>query len=408
MGRKLFSRSFLSPFQMRTAKGQPAGANEKGKMNMKPQNLVHILIVIVCIGLLSNAQAVNPAPDGFYPGFNTAEGQNALLSLDVTNGFANTAVGWFSLSSNIEGDFNTATGVGALLFNTADQNTAFGAAALLFNTIGAQNTAVGAAALLNNTEGDNNTATGAGALSSNTNGGFNTAYGARALSSKTIGGSNIALGFGAGGILTMGDNNIYIGNVGEATESDTIHIGSGQTKTFIAGIRGTTTGVADAIPVLIDDLGQLGTLSSARRFKKEIKPMDGASESILALKPVRFHYKTDTTNTPQFGLVAEEVAEVNPDLVVRDKNGEIYTVRYDAVNAMLLNEFLKQHGTVQELKSAAAKQNATITDLNSTVTQQQNEIRALTASVKEQAAQIQKVSAQIAVSKGRPQMAGNQ
>jgi trimeric autotransporter adhesin len=144
------------------------------------------------------------------------------------------------------------------------------------------------------------------------------------------------------GNLTTGDSNIDIGNPGVAGDSLTICIGfqGSQTATFIAGIRGLTTGNGDAIRVLIDSAGQLGTVSSSRRFKKEIKPMDKASEAILALKPVTFHYKSDNTNTPQFGLIAEEVAEVNPDLVVRNADGEIYTVRYDAVNAMLLNEFL--------------------------------------------------------------------
>jgi hypothetical protein len=142
------------------------------------------------------------------------------------------------------------------------------------------------------------------------------------------------------------------------------------------------TTLNDTLPVLIDSTGRLGTASSSRRFKKEIKAMDKASESVLALKPVTFYYKNDTTNAPQFGLIAEEVADVTPDLVVRDANGEIYTVRYDAVNAMLLNEFLKQHKTVQE-------QGATITRL-------QRQIETLTASVKEQAAQIQRVSAQLA------------
>jgi len=159
--------------------------------------------------------------------------------------------------------------------------------------------------------------------------------------SKTTCAANIALGELAGIALTTGNSNIAIGNAGVAGESNTMRIGQSQFSTFIAGIRERTTGVADAIPVLIDSAGQLGTISSSRRFKKEIKPMDSASESILALKPVTFYYKSDTQDTPQFGLIAEEVAQVNSDLVVRDENGEIYTVRYDAVNAMLLNEFLK-------------------------------------------------------------------
>ncbi|PYJ94209.1 MAG: hypothetical protein DME62_05940 [Verrucomicrobia bacterium] len=162
---------------------------------------------------------------------------------------------------------------------------------------------------------------------------------------------------------------------------------------------GVTTANA-AIPVLIDTVGQLGTTSSSRRFKKEIKPMDKASETILGLKPVTFHYKMDTTETPQFGLIAEEVTGVNPGLVVRDENGEIYTVRYDAVNAMLLNEFLKEHRKVQEQGRKAQEQEATITQLK-------KGMEVLTAQLKEQAAQIQKVSAQLEARKPAPRMVIN-
>jgi len=186
---------------------------------------------------------------------------------------------------------------------------------------------------------------------------------------------------------------------GVTTANNVICIGAGVAGTnvdnrcFIGNIRGVTTGNANAIAVLIDSAGQLGTMSSSRRFKKEIKPMDKASEAVLALKPVTFHYKTDSTETPQFGLIAEEVADVNPDLVVRDENREIYTVRYDAVNAMLLNEFLKEHRKNEE-------QGKTIEELKSGMT-------ALTATVKEQASQIQKVSAQLEASTPAPQVANN-
>jgi len=211
------------------------------------------------------------------------------------------------------------------------------------------------------------------------------------------------LGYNAGTSLFSGNDNIYIGHSGFGVESATIRIGAGLPRTFIAGIRGRTTGNADAVPVLIDSAGQLGTMSSSRRFKNAIKPMDSASEAILALTPVTFHYKSDSKGTPQFGLIAEEVARVNPDLVVRDADGEIYTVRYDAVNAMLLNEFLKEHRKVEELKSTAAKQEATITDLKSTVAkqeaimaQQQKGMDAVTARLDEQDSKIQKVSVQLA------------
>ena len=379
-----------------------------------------IAFVLAWFAVSPAAQAVVPAPDGGYPGFNTAEGQNALFSL--TTGSANTAVGWFSLSSNAVGSFNTATGAGTLLFNTADQNTAFGAAALLFNTTGASNTAVGTAALLDNTEGSFNTANGFIALSSNTDGALNTATGAAALFHNTVGNNNTANGFNALNNNIEGDantaigrdalfantagsnntalgafagsslngnssNNIDIGNSGVAFESDTIRLGSEfQTRTFIAAVRGVTTGIADAVNVVIDSNGQLGTMSSSARFKKEIKPMNKASEAVLALQPVTFHYRTDKRDTPQFGLIAEEVAKVNPDLVVRDKNGEIYTVRYEAVNAMLLNEFLKEHRKNEEQEA--------------TIAQQQKQIDALTAG-------LQKVSAQLEASKPAPQMVNN-
>jgi hypothetical protein len=367
-----------------------------------PIRLFGIFFALLCLGLLPNAQAVNPPPDGGYPGFNTAEGQNALLNLDVTGGLGNTAVGWFALSNDIDNDFSTAVGAGALLFNRESSNTAVGAAALLSNDQGSNNTAVGVAALLNNTTGNFNIANGDSALFTNTTGGSNTAIGFGALFSNT-GNVNIALGVDAGANLTTGNFNIDIGNTGVAGESGTIRIGDPnfQSRTFIAAIRGVTTGVADAVNVVIDSAGQLGTMSSSRRFKEEIKPMDQTSEAILALKPVTFHYRSDTKDTPQFGLIAEDVAEVNPDLVVRDKNGEIYTVRYDQVNAMLLNEFLKEHRRVEELKSAMAQQRK---DFETAMVQQRRATEALVARLNEQEAQIQKVNAQIEMAKSEVQM----
>jgi hypothetical protein len=424
-------------------------------MAQSPLRLALLLIplVLACFGLLPTAQAVDPAPDGGYgpPAYgvgNTAEGEDPLFNL--TSGAFNTATGFRSLGSLTTGNFNTAIGAGTLFNNTADQNTAIGAgallsnttgsfnvatgesalffnttgtlnvatgdsallnnttgsdntangsAALVFNTTGTGNTAIGEDALFKNTTGDENTANGFFALWNNTTGLRNTAIGTKALFGNTIGSFNIAVGRGAGTLLTTGDSNIDIGNFGVAGESTTIRIGATQTKTFIAGIRGVTTGIANAIPVLVDTAGQLGTAGSSRRFKSEIKPMNNASEAVLGLRPVTFHYKSDTTDTPQFGLIAEEVAAVNPDLVVRDKDGEIYTVRYDAVNAMLLNEFLKEHRKVQELSSTVETKLATIVDLKSTVAQQQKGIEALTARLNEQAAQIQKVSAQLEASK---------
>jgi hypothetical protein len=154
------------------------------------------------------------------------------------------------------------------------------------------------------------------------------------------------------------------------------------------------------VPVLIDSQGQLGTASSSRRFKKEIQPMDKASEAILALRPVTFHYKSDSTNTPQFGLIAEDVAHVNPDLVVRDADGEIYTVRYDAVNAMLLNEFLKEHAKVEEQNQKIREQEATIGELK-------NGIKTLVARIDEQDAKIERISDQIEMRSSASQMVVN-
>jgi Chaperone of endosialidase len=400
-----------------------------------PSFLIALILGLACvIAFAPKTQAVSPAPDGGYPGGNTAEGQAALLSL--TTGGYNTAVGFLSLRSNMTNSFNTAIGAGTLLANTAENNTATGAGALLSNTTGGQNTANGAFALSRNVNGSANTAmgyqalsahligsgnnavglaalgsdqTGVGnnafgglALTSNLSGMFNTAVGDFALGTST-GSHNIALGADAGFNLTTGDYNIDIGNEGVSGEANTIRIGdnSNQGATFIAGIYGVSV---SGLTVVMDSSNRLGTVASSRRFKKEIKPMEQASEAILSLKPVTFHYKSDKTGTPQFGLIAEEVAEVSPDLVVRDKNGEIYTVRYDAVNAMLLNEFLKEHRKVEQ-------QQATITELKSTVAQQKNVFQAtvaqLTARLDEQASQIQKVSAQLEASKPAQQVVNN-
>jgi hypothetical protein len=375
--------------------------------------LLLIPLALVCLALLPTVHAVTPAPDGAYPGFNTAEGTNALFSL--TTGIWNTAIGAHALYSNTTGSRNNAIGVSALLnHKTNSYNNAVGALALANDTSGNANNAFGDQALINNAIGSYNTGIGDDALLLNTSGSSNTVIGAQGLLRNTTGSNNTALGRGAGGNLTTGNNNIDIANGGVAGESNTIRIGLVQTRTFIAGIRGRTTANANAIPVVIDSAGQLGTASSSRRFKNEIRPMDKASEAILGLKPVTFHYKDDRTGTPQFGLIAEEVAQVNPDLVVRDENGEIYTVRYDAVNAMLLNEFLKEHRKVQEqevritqLNSTVEKQEATIAqqqkDSQSTAAEQQREIQTLAATVKEQASQIQKVSAQIELQKSPTQ-----
>jgi hypothetical protein len=405
-----------------------AGEIFRNYPDMKP-NIPPVVIIfaLVCFALVQNMQAVSPPPDGGYPGGNTAEGQNALLRL--TSGYYNTAVGFSSLKSNTIGYLNTAVGVSALSFNTTgSSNTANGAAALysnttgqhnianggyaLFsNTAGYSNIAIGTYALYFNTTGNSNTAIGGnaglitGTLWDNTTGSNNTAVGALALRSSNgdgntavgsgalinVGGSlNTALGQNAGSQLNGGEsNNIYIGaNVGGVGgESNTIRIGNADiTDTFISGISGTT--VAGGAAVLVDSNGHLGTVTSSKRFKEEIRPMNKTSEAIFSLEPVTFRYKKeiDPAGTSQFGLVAEDVEKINPDLVVRDKEGKTYSVRYEAVNAMLLNEFLKEHKKTEKLEATVAS---------------------LIATVKEQAAQIQKVSAQLGASKPAPQVVAN-
>jgi len=370
-------------------------------------SLFSVVFVLAWFSIAPLVRAVVPAPDGGYPAFTTAEGQNALFSL--TTGSANTAVGWFSLFSDTEGSFNTATGAGSLLFNISDQNTAFGAAALLFNTTGFGNTAVGAAALLNNTAnfvgtpnggpGSGNTAVGVSALSSNTTGAFSTAVGSYALVNNT-GFGNTALGSGAGVGVTNANNVIVIGEPG-ANVNNSCFIGNIYSN--VQPIVGT-----DPDSVTITSSGRLGRGNvSSRRYKHEIKPMEKASELLYSLKPVSFRYNKeyDVTQTLAFGLIAEEVAEVYPDLVGRNPKGEPESVRYEQINSMLLNEFLKEHRKVE-------KQAGTIAELTATVAQQQKNFQAkiakleetVTTRLQEQAAQIQKVSAQVDISKAALQV----
>ena len=367
-----------------------------------------ITLLTIGLGLSQNAHGVTPAPDGGYPGRNTAEGDSALLSL--TTGTENTAVGLSALASNRTGSFNTAIGAAALLANTVDENTATGARALLNNTTGDTNTADGAfalssnttgksstaigdSALLSNTTGNGNTANGVNALFSNRNGGsntangvgalianvtgnFNTANGASALLNNTSGNSNIALGAGTGANVSTASNVICIGIAGQNV-NNSCYIG----QVFGALSPGGTA-------VFINSNGKLGTMQSSRRFKGDIKPMEQASKALFALKPVTFRYKKeiDAAGTSQFGLIAEDVEKINPDLVVRDKEGKPYSVRYDQVNAMLLNEFLKEHRKVEEQGAMIARQ--------------QKQIDALTVG-------LQKVSAQLEASKPAPQVVNN-
>jgi trimeric autotransporter adhesin len=344
---------------------------------------VLIALTLGCFALSPQARAV--CQEGCLTNQNTVLGDDALLN---NSGSFNTATGFQALFSNTGGSFNTSTGVESLYSNTTgSSNTATGFQALYLNN-GGGNTATGIFAMYSNTTGLDNCAFGVRALNNNTTGNNNTAVGTLALVSNTVGDNNIALGYFAGSHITTGGHNIEIGNRGLAADSRTIRIGrqGTQTATFIAGISGAT--VADGVGVVIDSNGHLGTITSSARYKEAIAPMDKASESILSLKPVSFRYRKelDPRGIAQFGLVAEEVEKVNPDLVARDNEGKPYSVRYEAVNAMLLNEFLKEHRRNEA---------------------QQKQIEALTAMVKEQATQIQKVSAQLEVNKTARQIVLN-
>jgi hypothetical protein len=308
---------------------------------------------------------------------NTGEGNTATGFRSLLNnaGGQNTGNGAVALHYNTTGSSNTATGYGTLFFNTTGSyNTGNGSAALQNNTTGGENTAIGYLALSGNTTGSWNTATGKNALLSNSTGALNTATGVGALGSNTTGNYNVALGYFAGVNQTDGNNNVYIGTgMGGIAGEDN--------SCYIANIYGQTS--SGGTPVYINNVGKLGTTTSSRRFKDNIKPMDNASETLFALKPVTFRYKKeiDSQGIPQFGLIAEDVAEVNPQLVVRDKEGKVNTVRYEQINAMLLNEFLKEHKKVEE-------QQVTIGDLK-------KDLGVLTAQLKEQATEIRKVSAQL-------------
>jgi hypothetical protein len=397
------------------------------------------LLAFLCLAAAEpQAQAVVPPPDGGYPNFTTAEGQKSLFSL--TSGAANTAVGWYSLFSNTEGSFSTATGAGALLFNTAGSNTAFGAAALLFNTTGEDNTAVGTAALLNNANGIVNTAVGSGALRDNTDGNFNTAVGQQALSANISGQENTAIGFvalanhptgnfntavGTSALLNTtaaqntaigahalqnndtGNSNTAVGNgaLVSSTGSGNIALGQNAGGSVTTASNVTCIGTSganvdngcfigriyfnvqpivgtDPDSVTITSTGRLGRGNvSSRRYKHDIQPMNRASEALYALSPVSFRYNKeyDVTQTLAFGLIAEDVAQVYPDLVGRNPEGEPESVRYEQINAMLLNEFLKEHRKVEKLE-------ATVADL---------------------AEQLQKITAQVQMKNSSARVAGN-
>ena len=318
--------------------------------------LVLSFIILCLVAVAPIVQAVVPPPDGGYPGSNTAEGFNALLNL--TTGTFNTAIGWVSLHSETTANFNTAVGAATLFRNNADENTAIGTGALLSNVMGFRNTATGAfalfsnggaannpdwpsgepgsfntangdQALFSNTEGAANTAVGYRVLVNNTTGSGNTAIGTNTLANNSTGNGNIALGGSAGGAVSNADNVIAIGTAGQNVSNSCF---IGQIYTNIQPQVGT-----DPDQVTINSNGRLGRANvSSRRYKHDIQPMHTASEAIYALKPVsfRYHKQYDQTQTIAFGLIAEEVAEVHPDLVGRNPKGQPESVRYEQINAM--------------------------------------------------------------------------
>ena len=441
------------------------------------------IVVLLCFGLLPRVQAVVPPPDGGYPNFTTAEGTNGLRNL--TSGAGNTGVGWYSLFGDTTASFNTAVGVGTLLFNNADENTAIGAATLLFNTASG-NTAIGSRALLNNTTGGTlgniqgvdvgpnvavgqqalesntvasantavgyqalqsfttgplgleqiglctavgfralantagigvaNSAFGYRALANNTDGAGNTAIGLQTLVSNTIGSSNVAIGNNALSNST-GDGNIALGfnaGAGVTTANNVISIGTFGTNVsnscFIGNIYSNVQPIVGTDPdsVTINSSGRLGRGNvSSRRYKHDIKPMDNASEALFKLKPVSFRYNTeyDATQTPAFGLIAEEVAEVYPDLVGRNPQGEPESVRYDQVNSMLLNEFLKEHRKVEEQEATIAKQRK---DFAAAISELKREMQTIVSRLHDQDANIQKISDQVELNKRGAQVVANE
>ena len=440
MGRVRFPGEFFSLLQSSlgivTKRNSPLGERNPSMFKLSGLNQAkrdgalrsarrgHALSVLVLVlgGMIGRTEiyAIDPT-DTFYgtgalgnvtTGFDDSAFGYYALSFNTT-GYGNTASGVFALRFNTTGNYNTASGVGALEFNNiGNYNTASGASALYANTTGVYNTASGASALSSNTGSFNtasgasalyanttgayNTANGFAALGYNTTGSFNTADGLFALENNTTGSNNVAIGTSAGTNLTTGSGNIDIGNAGVAAESNTIRIGASQSRAFVAGVRNAVVPGGAAVYAAAN--GQLGTNPSSERFKHEISDMGQRSEGILALRPVSFRYQKelDANQVAQFGLLAEEVAKVDPDLVVRDEKGELYSVRYEAVNAMLLNEFLKEHRTVQEQEAIIAHLKSAVSKQEATAAQQQKQIEALTAG-------LQKVSAQLEVSKAAPE-----
>jgi hypothetical protein len=360
--------------------------------------------LIASFALLSAAKAIEPAAtETALAGGNTADGQNALLSL--TSGTFNTAIGFDSLLLNSDTSFNTGLGAGTLLTSTANQNTAVGAGALFSNTTGEDNNAIGAFALFSNTTAFFNNAHGREALFSNTEGNENNAFGDLAMENNTTGSSNTAIGDDALRNLVDGSGNVAVGDEAGtglgASVNNCIAIGApgaGPFATldntcFIGSIFGEpVSDPGTQAAVFVDQFNVVGIFNSSRNHKHDIRPMDKASETLYQLKPVTFKFNSDWKASTQYGLIAEEVAEVDSQLVVR-RDGETVTVRYEQINAMLLNEFLKEHKT-------ALEERRKVKELEGTVAR-------LVATVKEQAAQIQKVSVRLELNKPTPQEVAN-
>jgi hypothetical protein len=411
---------------------------------MKNHTIAYTTILFAAAWFLTllQAQAINPPPDGCYPNFTTAEGCNALKAL--TSGAGNTGIGAFALFQNTDAGSNTAVGAAALALNNADSNTAVGATALLLNTTGDANTAVGRNALtnnqigsdnnavgafalfnndssgmglanfnnahgrnalLNNVDGDENDAFGDDAMEENTTGAQNTAMGDDALDGNTTGNGNTAVGKEAGNSIVDGNDNVVLGHnagIGIVHASRNIAIGVEENgpfadfddTCFIGSIFGQiVSDPGSQTAVFVDQFNNVGVFNSSRRYKHDIQPMDKASETLYRLKPVTFKFNSDWKGTKQYGLIAEEVAEVDPKLVTHAKDGEIESVHYEQINNMLLNEFLKEHKKVEE-------QQASISQLKS-------EMKTMLAQLKEQAGQIHKVSAQLEITKDAPRLSAS-
>jgi hypothetical protein len=398
---------------------------------MQNRNIIFGAIFLV-LAFLTRVHAVNPPPDGCYPNFTTAEGCNALKFL--TSGVGNTGLGAFALYLGSDGGSNTGVGAAALALNTADSNTAVGATALLLNTTGDTNTAIGRNALtnnqigsdnnalgafalfnndssgsgsanfnnafgrnalLNNVDGNENDAFGDDAMEENTMGSQNTAMGDDALDGNTTGSGNTAVGKEAGNSIIDGNDNVVLGHnagIGLTHASRNIAIGAEVSgpfadfddTCFIGSIFGQiVSDPGSQTAVFVDQFNVVGVFNSSRQYKHDIQPMDKASETLCRLKPVTFKFNSDWKGTTQYGLIAEEVAEVDPQLVSR-RDGEIMSVHYEQINSMLLNEFLKEHKKVEEQQAS--------------ISQLKREMQTMLAQLKEQSAQIQKVNAQLKMS----------